>query len=183
MRANIQRVLVISLLIASCAPGFSAEDLHATALQLAGTGVALTLTALPSNTIPPTTTETPIPSSTITASETAVPTDTATFAPTWTPFGQFQPTDFATDKADKADQNAPLLLQNNSGETITFILLSPVYQEYEFSKNMTLILPEATYTYRAWIGNKGPMNGTFSITNGDKHVLIFYEDKIHFSTP
>jgi hypothetical protein len=48
---------------------------------------------------------------------------------------------------------------------------------------MTLILPEAQYTYRAWIGDEGPFNGTFSITNGDKHVLTFNADKIHFSTP
>ena len=33
------------------------------------------------------------------------------------------------------------------------------------------------------MGNQGPFNGSFSITNGDKHVLTFYTDKIHFSTP
>ena len=79
--------------------------------------------------------------------------------------------------------NAPLLLENKSGEEIQFILLSPQYQEYVFKGNMTLIVPEGRYSYRAWMGNQGPFNGSFSITNGDKHVLTFYTDKIHFSTP
>ncbi len=94
-----------------------------------------------------------------------------------------QPTDFVDNKTDKQDQNAPLLLDNESGEEIHFIILSPVYADYTFTANMSLILQEGTYKYRAWIGDKGPINGSFSITNGDKHVLIFYKDKIHFSTP
>lgn len=94
-----------------------------------------------------------------------------------------QPTDFVENKEDKADKNAPLLFDNESDEEIHFIILSPVYADYTFTANMSLILPEGIYQYRAWIGGWGPINGSFSITNGDKHVLIFYTDKIHFSTP
>lgn len=76
-----------------------------------------------------------------------------------------------------------MFFENKSGEEIQFVFLSPRYQEYKFKGNMTLILPEGQYSYRAWIGKAGPFNGSFSITNGDKHVLTFYADKIHFSTP
>jgi hypothetical protein len=62
-------------------------------------------------------------------------------------------------------------------------LLSPIYQEYEIGNSITVILPEATYSFRYWVGTKGPISGSFSITNGDKHVLTLNEDKFHFATP
>jgi hypothetical protein len=113
---------------------------------------------------------------------TVFPTMGPTFAPTWTPYGQADPGAFEEAKADKADLNAPLLLENQSGKEVLFTLLSPIYQEYEFSKSMTLILPEGTYTFRAKV-DKNSYSGSFAITNGDKHVLTFYTNKYHFSTP
>jgi len=180
----------VAILLSSCASaGLSLEQAAETAHDIAATNVVLTLTALPTSTAIPTetpqpsATPSPDPSETATLASSTTPPLTPTFAPTWTPYGRLQPTEFGTAQADKDDKNAPLLLENKSGEDILFVLLSPIYQEYQFSKSMTIILPEGQYTYRVWIGNSSPMNGSFSITNGDKHILTFYVDKVHFSTP
>lgn len=184
--------LFVTLGLTGCTIGqYSPEQLQATVQQLAATGMALTLTALPTNTPLPTNTVTSTPEPSATSEPSSTPTEmvTATFTPrptfqpTATLYGQAQSTDFADSKDDKGDQNAPLLLDNQSGEQIHLIIDSPIYGDYSFSGNMSLILPEATYHYRAWIGKKGPLSGTFSITNGDKHVLTFFENKVHFSTP
>lgn len=172
--------------LSSCTLGApSADQILATAQRLASTGMALTLTALPTNTAAPTATLEPSATPTLMPSDTSTPspTSTNTFAPTWTPYGLLMPTDFSTAQADKLDKNAPVVVQNTTGELIQFFLLSPFYQEYQLSKNMTIILPEATYSFRYWVGNQGPLSGSFSITNGDKHVLTLYEDKYHFATP
>jgi hypothetical protein len=192
-RFVITLAFIISLAaLSGCTIGrYSPEQLEATVQQIAATGMALTLTALPTNTTLPTNTPTfteqpsatPEPSLTFTPEFTATFTPRPTFQPSATLFGQSQPTDFADSKSDKEDKNAPLLLDNQSGQQVHLIIDSPVYGDYSFSGNMSLILPEATYHYRAWIGNKGPLSGNFSITNGDKHVLTFFENKIHFSTP
>lgn len=185
--------LAFVFLFSACTLGqYSPEQLEATVQQMAATGMVLTLTAMPSSTLLPTVTSTNTPVATATQQPTLVPTGTLTavptiaptYQPTATSFGQAEPTDFADNKADKDDKNAPLLLDNQSGgEEIHLIILSPVYGDYVFTGNMVLILPEASYTYRAWIGDKGPLNGSFAITNGDKHVLTFFTNKIHFSTP
>lgn len=177
-------LIAITVLLAACGPaGPSVEQIDATAQHFAATGVALTLTAWPTNTALPT--ETPEPTSTPLPSDTSTPepTATATFAPTWTPFGQLESTDFGTAQADKADKNAPLVVQNNTGESVQFFLLSPFYQEYQLANSMTIILPEGSYSFRYWVGNQSPRSGSFNITNGDKHVLTLYEDKYHFATP
>ena len=177
------------VLLSACTLGsLSAEQLEGTARDLSSTWIALTLTALPTNTTQPsdtpqpTATSTPEPSATPMETATVFPTMGPTFAPTWTPYGQADPGAFEEAKADKADLNAPLLLENQSGKEVLFTLLSPIYQEYEFSKSMTLILPEGTYTFRAKV-DKNSYSGSFAITNGDKHVLTFYTNKYHFSTP
>lgn len=177
------------ILLSACTlGGLSAEQLEGTAHDISSTWIASTLTALPTNTLQPsattqpTATSTPEPSATPMETATVMPTAGPTFAPTWTPYGQADPGAFEEAKSDKADLNAPLLLDNQSGEDIHFTLLSPIYQEYEFSGSMTLILPEGSYTFRAKI-DKNTLNGSFAITNGDKHVLTFYANKYHFSTP
>lgn len=184
--------LLLILFVSACNFGqYSPEEMNATVQQVAATGIALTLTALPTATLLPsdTATATPLPP-TATPQPSAFPSDTAiayptvaTYWPTWTPYGQQEATDFIDNKTDKVDKNAPLLLDNESGEEIHFIILSPVYADYTFTHSFSLILSEGTYQYRAWIGKRSPINGSFSITNGDKHVLTFYKDKIHFSTP
>jgi hypothetical protein len=194
---NPSRVIIISLLVfalSGCTFGqHSAEDIAATVDSMVGTEIAGTLTAMPTATLqpsntatatfPPTGTPTVVPSAAATETASPFPASNATFAPTWTPFGQAEATDYAADKNNKDDKNAPVLFQNNSGEEIHLIILSPVYQEYYFTRSMQLILPEADYAYRAWIGNKGPFNGTMHITNGDKHVMTFHENKVTFAVP
>ncbi|MEX2143277.1 MAG: hypothetical protein WD740_01670 [Anaerolineales bacterium] len=182
---KITGLVFISVLVTSCNPTLSHEQIQATARVLVADQISRELTSAPSITSAPSATptlphtSTPIPSETIDASPTSEPTP----QPTWTPFGQMNALDFATAKADKADRNAPLVLDNRSGETVKFIITSPVYQEYEFNTNMTIIVHEATYTFKSWIGEKGPINGSFTITNGDKHVLSFYEGKVVFKIP
>ncbi|MEX2161199.1 MAG: hypothetical protein WD751_04715 [Anaerolineales bacterium] len=179
---------LLSIFLAACAAGgLNAADAQATAHDLAGTAVAITLAALPTNTSVPTSTPEPSPTPSPLASDTPTlepsATFTATFAPTWTPYGQMESTQLGTAQADKADQNAPLQISNQSGEDeITFTLLSPVHQEYQIKNGLTLILPEGTYTYRVRLEKK-TMNGSFTITNGDKHVLTIYADKVHFAGP
>jgi hypothetical protein len=192
---NLQKLAtssVLLLLLSACTFGqHSPEDIAATVAVLVGTEIAGTQTAMPTATLQatstftatqiPTETATPIAASTETASP--FPTSNATFAPTWTPFGQAAPTDFADNKNNKDDKNAPVLFQNNSGEEIHLMILSPVYQEYYFTSSMQLIFPEGDYAYRAWIGDKGPFNGNMHITNGDKHVMTFNENKVNFAVP
>lgn len=178
--------LALLILVSACTFGqYSPQELDATVQQLAATGIVLTLSSLPTATVAPSNTANSTQEPTATLQPSPLPTDTptATFQPTWTPYGQLEPTDFVNSKANKDDKNAPLLLDNQSGEEIRFIILSPVYVEYTFTKSFSLILNEDVYQYRAWIGKHGPLNGTFSITNGDKHILTFYANKIHFSTP
>ncbi|HEY4717675.1 MAG TPA: hypothetical protein VJ182_07385 [Anaerolineales bacterium] len=183
---NFTALLVITAFVSACGPTtLSPEQIEATARVLVAQRFTQEHIVAPSSTIAPSatlvlsSTATERPSETIPPSPTIEP----THLPTWTPFGQMNSVDFATAKADKTDLNAPLFLDNRSGETIRFIITSPVYQEYEFSSSMTIIVHEATYTYQAWIGKKGPINGSFTITNGDKHVLSFYDDKVGFKTP
>jgi hypothetical protein len=176
--------LLLVTLLTACTPSPSPEQIRATAQVLAAERLAADLTARPTSTSEPTATlqptQTPPPPSETT---TWSPTGTATMADTSTPFGYLSPSDFSTAQANKADSNAPLVLDNRSGEVVRFVFLSPVYQEYEFSGSMSIIIPEAEYTYRIWIGKKGPINGSFAITNGDKHVLSIYVDKVSFKIP
>ena len=175
--------------ISACTLGaLSPEQLQATAHDIASTSIVLTLAAMPTNTLVPTATQEPTATATPEPSLTPAPADTATatafptFQVTATSYGQLGGSDFDQAQDDKADQNAPLALINNSSEDVRFALLSPFYGEYEFSGSMTLILPEGQYTYRDWIGDR-IFNVSFSITYGDKHILTFYNDRIHFATP
>lgn len=176
--------LFFAVLLAACNAAPSPEQIRATAQELAAQRLAADLAARPTKAPEPS--ATPQPSQTpplLSATVTGTSTASATMLPTWTPFGYMNPSDFATAQADKADSNAPLVLDNRSGEIARLVFLSPVYQEYVFSGSMTIIIPEAQYTYRIWIGEKGPINGSFTISNGDKHVFSIYQDKVSFKTP
>ena len=177
---------VFPLLFSACGQAAANEDQIAIMAQnLVSTRLAQTLAAQPSNTQIPT--ETPQPTNTSTqtpfATLTETPTATIKLISTWAPYGQPDSGAFETARADKSSRNAPLLLDNRSGERIQFILVSPQYQEYVFTDSLGLVLPQGQYNYRAWIGNDGPFSGSFTLNNPDKHILIFYSDKIHFSTP
>ncbi|MCW5875486.1 MAG: hypothetical protein KIS85_01270 [Anaerolineales bacterium] len=177
-------LLSLALLLSACAPaGPSQAEVQGSAQALAA-GWLETQAALPTETTAPS--DTPQPSPTVVVpSET--PTETATLSPTpaftATPFGYMNPSDFATAQADKNDGNAPLVLNNQTSEEVRLVILSPVQREFTFTKSFTVIIPVDAYTYRAWIGKTGPLNGSFRITNGDKHQLIFHNDRINFSEP
>jgi hypothetical protein len=181
-------ILMLSLVATGCTLGsLSPEQVQATAHDLAATGIVQTLTAMPTNTLLPS--ATPVPTSTATPEPSLNPSETATSVPTLppapiatvTPFGQSG--NFDEDKDNKADNNAPLALVNASSEhTVKFALLTPYYTEYEFNSGLSLILAEGEYTYRVWVDKK-VMNGTFRITNGDKHVLTIRDDRVNFATP
>lgn len=189
--ASLSLTIFAALMLAGCTLGsLSLEQIQATAHDLAATGIVQTLAAMPSNTELPS--PTPLPSNTatpelgLTPSETATVTSTPTFlAPiaTLTPYGQFEATDFDQAKDDKTDKNAPLAIVNASSEdAVKFALLTPYYSEYEFNSGLSLILAEGEYSYRVWVDKK-VINGTFRITNGDKHVLTIRDDRVNFATP
>jgi hypothetical protein len=181
-------LVLISLLLGACAPAVDVVALASTAQSIAATGVVATLRAMPTNT--------PLPSATFTA--TLEPTGTATAVVTQgatatstnaqavaqgTLISNLPTEVSATDKADKSDATSPLLLQNNSGQTVWLIIEAPVYLEYRFSDSMLILVPQGVYHYRAYIGENGPYEGTFSIGNQDKHTLIFSANKVTFQKP
>lgn len=183
-------VLSTMFVLTACAPaGPTDAQLRETAQVLAD-AMLQTQAAVPTQT--PLPTNTPEPSPTALPSDTPEPTLTATTVAqslggeayiTTTPFGYLPPNQMASAQADKLDRNAPLVLVNTTEFEIRLHLVSPVYQEYVFTRNMTLIVPQGEYTYQAWIDGQGPRNGSFRITNGDKHELIFRQNQINFSSP
>jgi hypothetical protein len=187
--SSIYSLLVLSgFVFTGCTMGsLSPEQVQATAHDLAATGIVQTLTAMPTNTDLPS--ANPLPTNAATHEPTLTPSEAASPTPTFppalivtvTPFGQSG--NFDQDKNDKTDKNAPLAFINASSEhTIKFALLTPYYSEYEFNSGMSLIVAEGEYSYRVWVGNK-IMNGSFRITNGDKHVLTIRDDRVNFATP
>lgn len=77
-------VLILSVVLSACIPGFSpiaAGESQATALALAGTMAAQTMASLPTLTPPPTNTPLPTSTSTVAPTATKAPTDTATSTP------------------------------------------------------------------------------------------------------
>jgi hypothetical protein len=177
-----------ALAVSGCTLGsLSPEQVQATAHDLAATGIVQTLTAMSTNTTLPS--ATPLATNTATPEPTLIVSEEPSLTPTLpvmpiatvTPFGQSG--NFDQDKDNKSDKNAPLALVNASSEhTVKFALLTPYYTEYEFNSSMSLILAEGEYTYRVWVDKK-VMNGSFRITNGDKHVLTIRDDRVNFATP
>jgi hypothetical protein len=180
--------VLISLLLGACAPEVDGVALASTAQSIAATGVAGTLTAMPTNTSLPSATLTatfePTAIATALSALDATTTSTSTQPSLQGTLASGLPTEVsATDQADKNDATSPLLLQNNSGQTVWLIIEAPVYLEYRFSDSMLILVPRGVYHYRAYIGEKGPYEGTFSIGNQDKHTLIFSANKVTFQKP
>lgn len=173
MRIKLPSLVLVASFLAACRP--SPMDIATTARVLAATGLAQTAAGVPSNTptdIPTDTTEpsptpTEVPNETATEAPTATLPSVATVAPTWQSSGN----------------TAPLRLQNNSGEEILLIIVSPFYREYTFKNSQNLTFDWGEYSYRLWISGQGPHVGTFRITNADKHTLMIEEDKVYFLVP
>ena len=89
----------------------------------------------------------------------------------------------AEDQANKSDSQTYLLLQNNSDQVIWFIIDSPIYLEYRFSDTFGFLISQGDYHYRAYIGSKGPIEGSFHVGNQDKHTITFTSGKVLFQGP
>ena len=155
------------------------------AAEMAETGVAQTLMALPTNTTLPSPifTSTPLPTQTQTPTLLAA-TQTATlFTASGTLVNALPSPVSATEQADKSDAQTYLLLQNNTDQVIWFIVDSPIYLEYRFSDSFGLLIGNGDYHYRAYIGSKGPIEGSFHIGNQDKHTITFTAGKVIFQGP
>lgn len=172
--------------LSSCAPAApSANQLHATAEQIAATSVALTLDAWPTVTQQPSTTTTPTqqPSATNTETAQSLASNTSTFVAVDTLANNAATQISATDLADKSDKSTPVKLQNNTDQNIWLSIEGGGYWEYQFSDSLVILLPLGDYHYRAWIGDSGPYVGDFHIGNPDKHTLVFSNGKVTFQGP
>ncbi|GEM_PF-2822904 len=140
---------------------------------------------LPSPTAQPTATDapptfTPEPSPTVTL--TPLPpteTSTPTLTPTSTPSIFYGSSDYT-----KREDWATLKLENNSGQEVKVKIGGPGFYTYITFKIDTIIeVPWGGFWYEAYIGKNGPFSGGFSITNSDKHVLVFEANKVRFLVP
>lgn len=177
----------IILFLVSCAPaGPSPEDIQGIADSLAATGIALTLEAMPTDTLSPTAafTVTAEPSATSTESAQATSSPTATgFVASGTQ-ANVGPTQIsATELANKKDNSTAVKLQNNTDQIIWLIIEGSGYWEYRFSDSFIILLPLGEYHYRAWIGDDGPYEGSFRIGNPDKHTFVFSNGKVVYQGP
>ncbi|MFZ5923295.1 MAG: hypothetical protein ACOYY3_19790 [Chloroflexota bacterium] len=85
---------------------------------------------------------------------------------------------------NKRDDWATLKLENNSGQEVKVKIGGPNFYTYITFKIDTIIeVPWGAFWYEAYIGKNGPFSGGFSITNSDKHVLVFENNKIRFLVP
>ncbi len=175
----------VALFLISCAPVADPAVLSTLAGEMAATGVAQTLASMPSNTLQPsaTFTLTPVPTQTLSpTAEMATATATA-FTASGTQVNELPTSISATEQADKTDNRTYVLLQNNTDQVIWFIIDNPTYLEYRFSDSFGILLGNGDYHYRAYMGTKGPIEGSFHIGNQDKHTITFTQGKVIFQGP
>jgi hypothetical protein len=176
----------VALFLISCAPAAD-PALSTRAAQMAATGVAETLAAIPTNTMQPSTTFTLAPEPTQTTASTATGQSSTLastlFAASGTLVNALPSPVSAAERADKQDNQTYVVLQNNTDQVIWFIIDSPIYLEYRFSDSFGILLGNRDYHYRAYIGSKGPIEGNFHIGNQDKHTITFTAGKVIFQGP
>ena len=148
------------------------------------TELSPTVTMLPTKTLVPlTSTWTPVP--TITVTDTPLPTETS--VPTLTPTNTALATPnllYGSSDYEKRDDWATLKLDNNTDQEISIKIGGPGFYTYLIFKIDTIVeVPWGDFWYEAYIGQKGPLGGGFSITNSDKHTLVFEGNKIRFLVP
>lgn len=177
---------VLAIFLAACS-GPSPEQLAATAQVIVETGVVLTVQAAPTQTLLPTATYTATVQPTATTAPTLAeePALTATLVPAGqgTQISLLPTAVSAADVENSNDNRAPVLLQNNTDKNIWLVLDGPVYIEYRFSDTFLILLDRGEYDYRVWIGDNGPIVGSFRIGNQDKHTMIFSANKVQFFGP
>ena len=168
--------LLAALVLSACAPAGPTPapiDSQATAEALAGTLVAQTMAAMP--------TQTPLPS----ATPTLVPSATPTLEPSASPTPAFTATGTATSlptAINRYGRPAPLLLVNNSDYTVDLWITGPEIRHENFKYDNTIYLALGTYTFVAYVGKK-TFYGTMFINNPDKWTLIFFNDRYNFNSP
>jgi hypothetical protein len=186
-------IITMLIILASCGPAPTpapTPDINATMSVLAGTMVAATLTAQPTNTTAPTETATPLPT------ETATPLATGTLDPsvaaaTLDPAlpGVPTPTVFtgAIIPGDVTGlQTAILQVQNLSGvkeiivtiEGVTKLRQVPVYKSYKVTGTQNFDIYIGSWQYKVEIPNKRFMTGAFNQTNKDKTTMKVYLTKV-----
>ncbi len=177
MKNSLTLLLLTALLLAACAP---ATPPAASALPPTASSATLPPTAPPQPSATPEPSATPLPP-TAAASATREPSPTIELAltPTYTPVSGYY-----------RNKAALLKLENNSGQQVSIILNGFIYEgtsyyEVTFSQTDYKLenVPLGDYRFTATIGDSGPYYGAFSITNTDKHTLVFHTDKVTFHAP
>ncbi len=180
MRNSLTLLLMTALLLAACAPAASPTPSPVPSIA-SSTPQPPTATPHPSasaTSAPPSATPLP-PTASATATPEPSPTIELALTPTYTPVSGYY-----------RNKAALLKLENNSGQEVSIILNGFIYEGtsyYEVTFDRTDYklenVPLGDYRFTATIGDSGPYYGAFSITNTDKHTLIFHTDKVTFHGP
>lgn len=123
---------------------------------------------------------TPMPSPE--GSPTPEPSPTLVLGPTYTP-GGFVPADY--DPNEKKPGFAPLKVINETGDRMGLTVTGARAFAIIVSGNssVTEIVPEGEFFYTAWRDERIAYQGSFRVTNPDKHELVLREDKAVFRVP
>jgi hypothetical protein len=191
-------IITMLVILVACGPAptpSATPDINATMSALSGTMVAGTLTAQPTNTLPPTETPTPLPTATATLPPTgtldpSLPTATLGAAlpgvPTPTVFtGSYVPGDLT------GLDVAILRVENLTGVkeiivTITGVTVPreiPVYLSYKVTGALNFNIYTGSWQYKVEIPNKRFLTGGFRQTNKDKTTMKVYLQKVAIFGP
>ncbi len=116
------------------------------------------------------------------ASPTPEPTSTPVFGPTYTP-GAFVPSDY--DPNEKKPGFAPLKVINETSDRLSIVFGGArSFTVVVSGETSTIeIVPEGDFTYIVWRDERLAYQGSFRVTNPDKHELVLREDKAVFRVP
>ncbi len=158
-------------------------DVNATKAALAGTMMAGTLTAQPTQTPLPTSTFTPEPAATFTITptptETLTPTPTATLPPF---YGEFTPAGLPA-----GVRRGYILFENETNIRPVYLNIQgtaeqqekPVYYRYTFEgRQHRYDIPFGTYDYVIFLGEKKMFSGSVRINNFDKTTFFIRDNKV-----
>ncbi len=171
--------------LAACAP--SAEAVAVRAEDLAQTMVVETQAARPTKIVLPSATpsltpDEPSENSIETSKDGPAATATATLEITPTLEDEISVDPSATSAPDN-QKTARLRFENNSGQVVYLTLSGAFNANYAFADSFNVDVPYGDYSFAANIGQDGPYTGSFTITNADKHTLVFESDKVKILGP
>ncbi len=164
-------------------PAPPTADINATVAALAGTMMAGTLTAQPTETPLPTSTPLPPTETPLPPTETPTNTPEPTIPPTPIPFyGEFAPAGLPYDV-----NKGHLLFENESSIKKVHLNFNgttaqgekPYYYKWTFEERFHRhYMPFGTYNYVIYLGDKKMFSGSFRINHFDKITFFLYDDKI-----